>query len=67
MSLIEFANVIKFSPGAGNYHKNPELNYKMLLFWVIFFGGFILRIYFLNKIDNTQKNNKKKSNPILNK
>lgn len=55
MSFVEFGNVLKFSPGAGNYHKNPELNYKMLLFWGTFFGGFILRIYFLNKINKIKK------------
>lgn len=56
MSIVEFGSVIKFSPGAGNYHDNPELNYKMVFFWGIFFGGFLLRIYYLNKFDKSKKN-----------
>ena len=56
MSFAEFGSVLKFSRGAGNYHDNPELNYKMLVFWGIFFGGFLIRLYFLNKIENPKKN-----------
>ena len=55
MSFVEFANVVKFSRGAGNYHDNPVLNYKMLVFWGIFFGGFLIRVHFLKKIKNSKK------------
>ena len=55
MSLVEFGNVVKFSPGAGNYHLNPELNFKMVFFWAFFFGGFLLRAHYLNKNEKAKK------------